>query len=126
LRVGVAVRNAAKSDFSRYFPIDQGRAKSPQIDDLDPVWLLTHRVLLEIGQRTRLWVDPVDRHRVRIEPDRKQEAAARVDIEAARCRLGREVPDRRQCSFFGVDAVAGERAGLALAALEKPAVRRHV
>src|SRR5271163_1045751 len=97
---------------SRVFPVifpstKEYGPKSPQIDDLDPVGLLAHRVLLEIGERTRLRVDPVDRHRVRIEPDRKQEAAARIDIEAARRRLGREVADRRQSSFFGVDAVTG-------------------
>src|SRR6516162_1308004 len=116
-----------KRVFPVIFPLTREYGpKSPQIDDLDPVRLLAHRVLLEAGQGTRLRVDPVERHRVRIEPDRQQEAAARVDIEAARRRLGREMADRRQSSFFGVDAVTGQRAGLTLAAVEKPAVGGHV
>src|SRR5262249_32823993 len=45
---------------------------------------------------------------------------------AARGLLGRKVPDRRQGSLLGVDAVARERAGLSLAAIKKPAIRRHM
>jgi hypothetical protein len=36
------------------------------------------------------------------------------------------MPDRRQGSFLGLDAVAGEGASLALAAIEKPVVGSDV
>src|SRR5439155_18844885 len=92
---------------------------SAQVDDLDPIGLLAYRVLLGDGERARLGVDPVDRHRIRIEPDRQQEAAMRIDREAARRLLGRKMADRRQRALVGVDAITGKRAGLALAAVEK-------
>src|SRR5262249_11653061 len=56
----------------------------------------------------------------------EQKAAARPNCKAARRLLGRKMPDRQQSSFFRVDAIAGKGAGPALAAVEKPAVRRHV
>src|ERR1700730_15811788 len=104
----------------RRLPAGRWSCPLPQIDDLDPIGLLAHRILLGDRERTRLRVDPVDRHRIRIEPDRKQEAAARVNVEAARRLLGREMADRRQGALVGVDAITGEGAGLALAAVEKP------
>src|SRR5712671_3089359 len=110
----------------RRLPAGRWSCPLPQIDDLDPIGLLAHRILLGDRERTRLRIDPVDRHRIRIEPDRQQEAAARIDREAARRLLGRKMADRRQDALVRVDAITGERAGLALAAIEKPAVGCHV
>src|ERR1700738_5184196 len=110
----------------RRLPAGRWSCPLSQVDDLDPIGLLAHRILLGDRERARLRVDAVDRHRIRIEPDRQQEAAARIDIEAARRLLGREMADRRQDTLVGVDAITGERARLALAAIEKPAVGCHV
>ena len=57
-----------QSDAMRPAHLSRSARMLPQIDDLDPVGLLAHRILLEAGQRTRLRVDPVNRHRIRVEP----------------------------------------------------------
>jgi hypothetical protein len=71
----------SRDPFQRWAPASAGvttyqsaicqNAASAKIDDLDPVRHLSHRVLMGDRQGSRLRVDPVDGHGVRIEPDRE-------------------------------------------------------
>src|SRR5262249_2766700 len=72
-----------------------GGCDSVEIDDLDPVGHLAHRVLL-LRRKRAVGADRIDRHPVRVEPDREQEPAARLDLETARGRLGRPLAEPRQ------------------------------
>ena len=101
-------------------------ALSGQIDDLHPVGIFAHRILLELGELAAGRIDGVAGHRIGELAHRQEIAAGGIDGEAARLLLGRGVSDRRQRSLSGIDLEARDRAGAALAGVEELAVRRQV
>src|SRR2546430_803729 len=102
------------------------RSPSRKVDDLDPVRILAHRVLLQLRQLAARLVDRVARQAVRELADREQVAARGIDAEAARLLLGRHAADRGQGAVGGVDLEPREGARRALRAVEELAVRGDV
>src|SRR5512132_11022 len=99
---------------------------SREIDELDPVRVLAHRIFLQLGELAGRRIDRVARQAVRELTDGEQVAPGRIDVEATRLLFGRYAADRRQRARRRIDAEAGERARRALRAVEELAVGRDV
>src|SRR5215218_5732810 len=83
-------------------------------------------MLLELRELTRLWIDAVDRDRVRQLADGEEGASAGIDGEGARLLFGRIVRHERQRAVRGIDLEGGKRRRGALARIEELAVGRDV
>src|SRR4029453_6614885 len=101
-------------------------ASSGQIDDLHPVGIFAHRILLELAEFAAGRIDGVAGHRIGELAHRQEIAAGRIDGEAARLLLGRGMSDWRERPLARIDLEARDRAGAALAGIEELAVRRQV
>jgi hypothetical protein len=97
-----------------------------QIDDLHPVGIFAHRILLELAEFAAGGIDRIAGHRIGELAHRQEITARRIDGEAARLLLSGRVFDERERSVSGIDPEARDRAGAALAGIEEPAVRRQV
>src|SRR5829696_8088674 len=83
-------------------------------------------MLLELRELSGLWIDAVDRHRVRQLADGEEGASAGVDGKGPRLLLGRIMRHERQRAVRGIDLEGGKRRGGALARTEELAVGRDV
>ena len=95
-------------------------------DNLNPVRAFAGRIASDRLQRTALGVDRVRGERVGLLAGHDDEAAARVDGEAARLLLGRRAAEIGELSARAVDAEGAQRARRALGRIEEAAVRREV
>jgi D-alanyl-D-alanine carboxypeptidase/D-alanyl-D-alanine-endopeptidase (penicillin-binding protein 4) len=93
-------------------------------DDLDPIRALAGRKASDRLERTALGIDRVRRDCVRLLAGNNNEAAGRVDAEAAGLFLGWRASKIGELSALGFDAERAERARRTLGGIEKAAVRR--
>ena len=95
-------------------------------NDFDPVGAFAGRVTSDRLQRASGGVDCVRRNHIRQLARHDDEAAGRVDIEAAGLLLRRRTSDVSEFSARGIDAKGRERARCALRGVEKVTVRCEV
>src|SRR5262249_45991447 len=93
-------------------------------DDLDPVRSVADRIAAGLAEFAACLVDLVDREMVRLLARGDQITPARIDPDAARLRLGREVRDVSELAGAGRYGEQGDLVGRALGRIEELAVGR--
>src|ERR1700730_4913 len=76
-------------------PVAGSLIPSRQIDDLHPVGIFAHRILLELGEFAAGGIDRIAGHRIGELAHRQEITARGIDGEAARLLLGGRVFDER-------------------------------
>ncbi len=93
-----------------------------QLDDLNPIWILSHKSMEGWHQRSSLVVNRIARHRVRFLADGKEIAPTRINGKAAGFCLGGSVPKQRKAACLFVDTVPCDRIGGPFGRVKKPSI----
>src|ERR1051326_2113249 len=96
------------------------------LDGPHPVRAVAGRIAAGLAEFARLLIDLVDRETVGFFPRRDEIAAARIDPDAARLRLGREIRDIAELAGAGRNGEQRDLVGGALGRIEELAVGRDL
>src|SRR5271168_4239658 len=100
--------------------------RSRHVNNLYPIRSISHRIATGLAEFARALVDLVDRKVIRLFTRRDEVLAARIDPDAARLRLGREVGHVGELAGSGSHGEQGDFAGGTFGRIQKVAVGRDL
>src|SRR5829696_3076970 len=99
---------------------------SREVDNLHPIRAIADRVATGLAQLPGALVDLVHRQAVRLFTGSDEILAARIDLDAARLRLGRKIGDVDKLARFGRHREQGDLVAGALGRIQEFAVGRDL